>query len=351
MDVKFISQDNEVQKLYAKFGMVVPVGDLSTGKAPAIQPLPSTSTQTSVTAQFNVMSGADISALSYTVNDGEAVSITPAKGVVTITLTDLEHNSGPYEIEITAVNENGSTSASVDTDLVHYTNWATPDEVLLGNKYIGEDGQEHTGEYECPTCPEPVLETVPVTPTTSAQTITPSTGYDGIGTVNVSAVTSAIDANITAGNIKNGVTILGVTGTMTGGPGTGGATVQSCTMDYVSDPSMGEFPRYSIVLDTMPADIDPENHHYYAGVFALCYNADPFSDGDFEHLAIVSGQSRAEFDLENNTIYDYFGSAPVNQYYQEISSTSGCVVLYDGSIANPIYKWPCTITTPTNSQQ
>lgn len=147
MDVKFISQDNEVQKLYAKFGMVVPVGDLSTGKAPAIQPLPSTSTQTSVTAQFNVMSGADISALSYTVNDGEAVSITPAKGVVTITLTDLEHNSGPYEIEITAVNENGSTSASVGTDLVHYTNWATPDEVLLGNKYVGEDGQEAVGTY------------------------------------------------------------------------------------------------------------------------------------------------------------------------------------------------------------
>ena len=147
MDVKFISQDNEVQKLYAKFGMVVPVGDLSTGKAPAIQPLPSTSTQTSVTAQFNVMSGADISALSYTVNDGEAVSITPAKGVVTITLTDLEYNSGPYEIEITAVNENGSTSASVETDLVHYTNWATPDEVLEGNKFIGEDGQEAVGTY------------------------------------------------------------------------------------------------------------------------------------------------------------------------------------------------------------
>ena len=148
MDVKFISQDNEVQKLYAKFGMVVPVGDLSTGKAPAVKPLPTSSTQTSVTAQFNIMSGTDITALSYTVNDGEAVSITPAKGVVTITLTDLEYNSGPYEIELTAENGIGSTSASVDTDLVHYTNWATSDEVLLGNKYIGEDGEEHVGEIE-----------------------------------------------------------------------------------------------------------------------------------------------------------------------------------------------------------
>lgn len=36
------------------------------------------------------------------------------------------------------------------------------------------------------------------------------------GTVSVAAVTSAIDANITAENIKSGVTILGVEGTYTG---------------------------------------------------------------------------------------------------------------------------------------
>lgn len=286
MDIKFLTQENEIQKLYSKFGLVVPVGDLETGKAPAIQPLPAEATQTSVTFNFNVMSGADITAIEYKVNDGEAVSVTPKKGVVTVELSDLEYNSGPYEIELTVTNETGDTSVTQTADLVPYTDWATPEEVLDGNKFIGEDGQEAVGTY----IPE-------------------------------------------------------------SGPGTGGATVQSCTMDYISDPGMGEYPRYSIVLDTMPADIDPENHHYYAGVFALCYNTDPFSDGDFEHLANVSGQSRAEFDLENNTIYDYFGTAPLNQYYQEISSTSGCVVLYDGSIANPIYKWPCTITIHTNSQQ
>lgn len=51
-------------------------------------------------------------------------------------------------------------------------------------------------------------ETKSVTPTTSAQTITPSSGKNGITQVNVSAVTSAIDANIVTGNIKNGVSIL-----------------------------------------------------------------------------------------------------------------------------------------------
>ena len=55
-----------------------------------------------------------------------------------------------------------------------------------------------------------------VTPTTSSQSITADAGYTGLGTVTVNAVTSAIDANITAGNIKKDVTILGVTGTYEG---------------------------------------------------------------------------------------------------------------------------------------
>lgn len=62
-----------------------------------------------------------------------------------------------------------------------------------------------------------VIDSLSVTPTTSAQTITASGGVDGYSPVNVAAVTSAIDANIQAGNIKDGVSILGVTGTYAGG--------------------------------------------------------------------------------------------------------------------------------------
>jgi hypothetical protein len=54
---------------------------------------------------------------------------------------------------------------------------------------------------------------VTANPKTSAQTIKPSKGYDGLKQVAITAVTSAIDSNIVAGNIKNGVTILGVEGT------------------------------------------------------------------------------------------------------------------------------------------
>lgn len=64
--------------------------------------------------------------------------------------------------------------------------------------------------------PEPVLQNKTVTPTTSQQTVTADEGKDGLGTVTVNAVTAAIDENITATNIKNGVTILGVTGTYAG---------------------------------------------------------------------------------------------------------------------------------------
>ena len=55
-----------------------------------------------------------------------------------------------------------------------------------------------------------------VAPTTSEQTITPDDGYE-LASVTVEAVTSDIDSNIIAENIKQGVTILGVTGTYVGG--------------------------------------------------------------------------------------------------------------------------------------
>ena len=63
---------------------------------------------------------------------------------------------------------------------------------------------------------DPVLQNKTVTPTTSKQTITADAGKDGLKTVTVNAVTAAIDENIVAGNIKSGVTILGVTGSYDG---------------------------------------------------------------------------------------------------------------------------------------
>lgn len=62
----------------------------------------------------------------------------------------------------------------------------------------------------------PVIDELNVTPSTSAQVITAPEGTDGYSPVNVAAVTSAIDSNIVAGNIKKDVSILGVTGSYEG---------------------------------------------------------------------------------------------------------------------------------------
>lgn len=71
-------------------------------------------------------------------------------------------------------------------------------------------------------------QTKSATPTTSAQNITPDTGKY-LTQVSVAAVTAAIDSNIQAGNIKSGVSILGVAGTYSGG---GGATLTPTAGDY-----------------------------------------------------------------------------------------------------------------------
>ena len=59
---------------------------------------------------------------------------------------------------------------------------------------------------------ELIPEEINVTPTTSSQTITPSANKTGITQVNVSAVDNTIDSDITSNNIRQGVDILGVTG-------------------------------------------------------------------------------------------------------------------------------------------
>ena len=61
------------------------------------------------------------------------------------------------------------------------------------------------------------LQTKTATPTTSSQNIAPDSSYNGLSKVTVGAVTSSIDSNIKSTNIKSGVTILGVTGTVNEG--------------------------------------------------------------------------------------------------------------------------------------
>ena len=87
---------------------------------------------------------------------------------------------------------------------------------IEGKQFI-PDAIAAVAEHFADIDPSPALtlDTASVTPTTSAQTITPSSGH-AYKKVEVSAVTAAIDSNIVAENIKEGVTILGVLGTYDG---------------------------------------------------------------------------------------------------------------------------------------
>ena len=79
---------------------------------------------------------------------------------------------------------------------------------------------------------EPILQDIVVSPKTSEQIITASSDYDGIGQVKVNAVTSSIDSDIKATNIKKGVNILGITGTLEEGITPSGTKIITSNGDY-----------------------------------------------------------------------------------------------------------------------
>lgn len=85
---------------------------------------------------------------------------------------------------------------------------ATAADVVKGKTFTSSAGFMTAGTYE-PTSTEPTLQAKTVTPTASEQTVTPDSGYDGLSQVTVSG-----DSNLTPENIKSGVSIFGITGTL-----------------------------------------------------------------------------------------------------------------------------------------
>ena len=116
----------------------------------------------------------------------ETTTITPSTSRQTITPTKY----GFSEVTVEAVD------SSIDQNI-------EPSNIRRGVTILGVLG-------DCD--PDKPDQTKTATPTTSQQVITADTGFE-LASVTIDAVTNSIDANITAGNILDGITILGVTGT------------------------------------------------------------------------------------------------------------------------------------------
>lgn len=112
-------------------------------------------------------------------------------------------------------------------------------------------------------------ETFDVQPTTAEQTITPTEGsvFSG-GTVR--AVTSEIDVNIVSNNIKEGVTILGVAGTLKEEKPEETFNVQPTTTDQTITPTEGSvFSRGTVRAVTKEIDVNIVSDNIKEGVTIL----------------------------------------------------------------------------------
>ena len=85
---------------------------------------------------------------------------------------------------------------------------ATAADVVKGKTFTSASGLKQAGTYEAEST-TPNLQTKTATPSATQQTVTPDSGYDGLSQVTVSG-----DSNLTAENIKSGVSIFGITGTL-----------------------------------------------------------------------------------------------------------------------------------------
>ena len=192
--------------------------------------------------------------------DGEYSGVTlninvPMKPEDTFTRTLV--SNGTYTIEPTTeghVFSGGSVIVAVPSDIHNQEKTAlfvsnTTTEITADSGYSGLSKVAIQVAV-----PDPVLQSKEVNPSLTAQTITADEGYDALERVVVTKVTPDIDPNITAGNIKSGTTILGVTGTYDNRkPEESGSATYAVNGKYTLTPRSGYvFDKADITVDVHP---------------------------------------------------------------------------------------------------
>lgn len=147
------------------------------------------------TGGWNTTGGADYRTIVISENQHGQTGVTNSAFIAW-----LEANAVQVIPPVT-ISYNGNTIATIDTSGTEILD--TADTYMIDDISI---------EYTAPT---PSLQAkTNIIPTTSSQTITADSGYDGLLSVQING-----DANLVTGNIKNGVSIFNVTGTYEGSGG------------------------------------------------------------------------------------------------------------------------------------
>lgn len=216
-----------------------------------------TLTITATTAQFQ----ANAYKLAYTYDgsssDIHTSDVQVGSGATSITFSSLSgrpmywscifksnfSTSSGYQRVICVAND-GSSIYGLDMDSSAHAATAWTATYSGGNLTISSGGTNNGGYFHQPGYYQltyavddsaPQYQAKSAYATTTAQTITPDSGYDALESVSIGAVSQT---NLTAANIKNGTTISisngqsnlwSVTGTYTGGGGGGSASIDSTT--------------------------------------------------------------------------------------------------------------------------
>lgn len=122
------------------------------------------------------------------------------------------------------------------------------------------------------------IEALEITPSISQQIITASGDVDGYSPITVSAVTNSIDDNITAGNIKKDVQILGVTGTFEGSGDIG-------IPREVNQSGFYQMPTQNFTF-SLPSNAKDVNYYALSQAFQSCIG---LTDVDLSSLIEISG--------------------------------------------------------------
>lgn len=153
-------------------------------------------------------------------------------------------------------------------------------EIVIGNEVVVEQvlSSEPINAVKVPMPIE--LQDKEVEPTINEQVITADKGFSGLGTVKVGAVTSDIDENITARNIRGGVTILGVTGDLEPDKPNQSKSVFPTTEKQIVKPDPG-YELEGVEVGAVTSDIDKniQSENIKSGIEILgitgTFNGDP----------------------------------------------------------------------------